>query len=160
MSHCTHITPGLGILKRSQSYPSFRDKIMPLGSTSGSSEENWENTESGLALADQTTAVLRAARYRREQWAGSPCFWIESGLQNHSVPSKLPQLHLPCCELSLISQPQPSNEPSLACRAHPVPGRLLLLPGGRQEFSKLFCLLLRMLLHNPSRGETERASHV
>lgn len=32
---------------------------MPLGSTSGSSEENWENTESGLALADKTTAVLQ-----------------------------------------------------------------------------------------------------
>lgn len=38
-------------------------------------------------------------------------------------------------------------------------GALSLLPGGMQEFSKLFCFLLRMPLYNSGWGETERASH-
>lgn len=49
--------------------------------------------------------------------------------------------------------------------SHPWPavntlsqGALSLLPGGMQKFSKLFCFLLRMPLHNPGRGETEHAA--
>lgn len=49
--------------------------------------------------------------------------------------------------------------------SHPRPamntlsqGALRRLPGGTQEFSKLFCFLLRMPLYNPGWGETERAS--
>lgn len=34
---------------------------MALGSTSGSSEMNWESAEVGMALSDQTTAALQAA---------------------------------------------------------------------------------------------------
>lgn len=36
--------------------------------------------------------------------------------------------------------------------------RLILLPGGLQEFSRLFCFLSRVLLHNHSRGEAEGAN--
>lgn len=46
-------------------YPNFHDKTMTLGSTSGSSEVNLENTELSLTLADETVAVLQTTRYCR-----------------------------------------------------------------------------------------------
>ena len=46
-------------------YPNFHDKAMTLGSTSGSSEVNLENTELSLTLADETAAILQTTRYCR-----------------------------------------------------------------------------------------------
>lgn len=78
------------------SYPSFHDKIVTLGSTSGSSKVNSENSEVSFTSAAEAAAGLQTTRPCRSQWAGSLAVSQQKVLQNNSVLSKLPKLQLPC----------------------------------------------------------------
>lgn len=103
------------------SYPDFHVKIVTVGSTSGSSKVNLENSELSFILADETAAVLQTTEHCRSQWATSLCFSAESATEQ-LCPFKAAQSAASLLIIvSLISQPQHINEPSLACREHPVP---------------------------------------